>query len=174
MASPHRIHPSQGIETWSAFGMSLTHSLAFLRFYHNLNLVGIPKLTGNTKSGGKHIEFVAMIGVSEAWTISGTPLDLRDLDYWQLNLNMMKHELGGVQKSGVKTPLRVQVEAAKGFLGVLRTYLGSLCSNLRSHTITNVQSNDNKYLGYIYKVELANASFPTHGDRHISMLYFVT
>lgn len=38
----------------------------------------------------------------------------------------------------------VQIEAAKGFLGVLRTYLDSLCSNLRSHTITNVQSNDDK------------------------------
>ncbi|XP_077230331.1 uncharacterized protein LOC143863526 isoform X2 [Tasmannia lanceolata] len=38
----------------------------------------------------------------------------------------------------------VQVEAAKGFLTVLRSYLDSLCSNLRSHTITNVQSNDDK------------------------------
>ncbi|KAG7988614.1 hypothetical protein I3843_03G196600 [Carya illinoinensis] len=32
----------------------------------------------------------------------------------------------------------VQVEAAKGFLAVLRSYLDSLCSKLRSHTITNV------------------------------------
>ncbi|CAK7352474.1 unnamed protein product [Dovyalis caffra] len=38
----------------------------------------------------------------------------------------------------------VQVEAAKGFLVVLRSYLDSLCSNLRSHTITNVQSNNDK------------------------------
>ncbi|KAK3034490.1 hypothetical protein RJ639_032479, partial [Escallonia herrerae] len=38
----------------------------------------------------------------------------------------------------------VQVEAAKGFLKVLRSYLDSLCSNLRSQTITNVQSNDDK------------------------------
>ncbi|XP_078433160.1 DENN (AEX-3) domain-containing protein [Wolffia australiana] len=38
----------------------------------------------------------------------------------------------------------IQVEAAKGFLAVLRSYLDSLCSNLRSHTITNVQSNDDK------------------------------
>ncbi|CAM0943752.1 unnamed protein product [Alopecurus aequalis] len=37
-----------------------------------------------------------------------------------------------------------QVEAAKGFLAVLRAYLDSLCSNLRSHTITNVQSNNDK------------------------------
>uniref|UniRef100_A0A2P2LR17 Uncharacterized protein LOC105637951 n=1 Tax=Rhizophora mucronata TaxID=61149 RepID=A0A2P2LR17_RHIMU len=38
----------------------------------------------------------------------------------------------------------VQVEAAKGFLKVLRSYLDSLCYNLRSHTITNVQSNNDK------------------------------
>ncbi|KAL2327264.1 hypothetical protein Fmac_020691 [Flemingia macrophylla] len=38
----------------------------------------------------------------------------------------------------------VQVEAAKGFLSVLRSYLDSLCDNIRSHTITNVQSNDDK------------------------------
>lgn len=38
----------------------------------------------------------------------------------------------------------VQVEAAKGFLAVLRSYLDSLCANLRSHTITNVQSNNDK------------------------------
>ncbi|WZZ53142.1 uncharacterized protein LOC106393764 isoform X1 [Brassica napus] len=38
----------------------------------------------------------------------------------------------------------VQVEAAKGFLDVLRLYLDSLCSNLQSHTITNVQSNNDK------------------------------
>jgi len=37
-----------------------------------------------------------------------------------------------------------QVDAAKGFIGVLRSYLDSLCFNLRSHTITNVQSNDDK------------------------------
>ncbi|KAL5141244.1 hypothetical protein HKD37_09G024631 [Glycine soja] len=38
----------------------------------------------------------------------------------------------------------VQTEAAKGFLSVLRSYLDSLCCNIRSHTITNVQSNDDK------------------------------
>ena len=47
----------------------------------------------------------------------------------------------------------MQVEAAKGFLSVLRGYLDSLCSNLRSHTITNVQSNDDKVgtLSYLQK-----------------------
>ncbi|RDY02751.1 DENN domain-containing protein 5B, partial [Mucuna pruriens] len=38
----------------------------------------------------------------------------------------------------------MQIEAAKGFLSVLRSYLDSLCCNIRSHTITNVQSNDDK------------------------------
>ncbi|KAJ6407259.1 hypothetical protein OIU84_010714, partial [Salix udensis] len=38
----------------------------------------------------------------------------------------------------------VQAEAAKEFLRILRDYLDSLCSNLRSHTITNVQSNNDK------------------------------
>ncbi|GAU45924.1 hypothetical protein TSUD_374220 [Trifolium subterraneum] len=38
----------------------------------------------------------------------------------------------------------MQVEAAKEFLSILRSYLDSLCQNIRSHTITNVQSNDDK------------------------------
>jgi hypothetical protein len=37
-----------------------------------------------------------------------------------------------------------QMEAAKEFLSILRSYLDSLCQNIRSHTITNVQSNDDK------------------------------
>eukprot|EP00249_Psilotum_nudum_P015701 c25476_g2_i1 orf=164-2608(+) len=37
-----------------------------------------------------------------------------------------------------------QAHAAEGFLAVLRSYLESLCTNLRSHTITNVQSNNDK------------------------------
>lgn len=44
----------------------------------------------------------------------------------------------------VSNVLNMQVEAAKGFLAVLRDYLDTLCSNLRSHTITNVQSNNDK------------------------------
>jgi hypothetical protein len=44
----------------------------------------------------------------------------------------------------VSNLLSMQVEAAKGFLAVLRDYLDTLCSNLRSHTITNVQSNNDK------------------------------
>ncbi|ONK57292.1 uncharacterized protein A4U43_C10F18570 [Asparagus officinalis] len=38
----------------------------------------------------------------------------------------------------------IQAEAAGDFLNVMKHYLESLCSNLRSHTITNVQSNNDK------------------------------
>ncbi|OIV99727.1 hypothetical protein TanjilG_26065 [Lupinus angustifolius] len=58
--------------------------------------------------------------------------------------------LVGESYLGRKRPVyectEVQTEAAKGFLSVLRSYLDSLCCNIRSHTITNVQSNDDKIL----------------------------
>ncbi|KAF3775677.1 DENN domain-containing protein 5B [Nymphaea thermarum] len=38
----------------------------------------------------------------------------------------------------------IQAEAARGFLAILRSYLETLCSSLRAHTITNVQSHDDK------------------------------
>ncbi|KAG2712780.1 hypothetical protein I3760_04G142100 [Carya illinoinensis] len=57
-------------------------------------------------------------------------------------------KLVGESYLGKKRPVYectdVQAEAAKGFLVVLRSYLDCLCSKLRSHTITNVQSNDDK------------------------------
>ncbi|KAA3490042.1 DENN domain-containing 4C [Gossypium australe] len=57
-------------------------------------------------------------------------------------------KLVGESYLGRKRPVHectdVQIEAAKGFLAVLRSYLDSLCSNMRSHTITNVQSNNDK------------------------------
>ncbi|KAJ7527110.1 hypothetical protein O6H91_16G037400 [Diphasiastrum complanatum] len=37
-----------------------------------------------------------------------------------------------------------QAKAAEGFLAVLRSYLESLCMDVQSHTITNVQSNNNR------------------------------
>ncbi|KAM5547253.1 hypothetical protein ABKV19_001649 [Rosa sericea] len=64
-----------------------------------------------------------------------------------------------------------QVEAAKGFLGVLRTYLDSLCSNLRSHTITNVQSNDDK-VSLLLKESFID-SFPSR-DRPFMKLFVDT
>ncbi|KAI4379567.1 hypothetical protein MLD38_005847 [Melastoma candidum] len=72
-------------------------------------------------------------------------------------------KLVGESFLGRKRPMyecmEVQVEAAKGFLEVLRSYLDSLCSNLRSHTITNVQSNDDK-VSLLLKESFID-SFPT-------------
>ncbi|XP_051148258.1 uncharacterized protein LOC127263326 isoform X2 [Andrographis paniculata] len=65
----------------------------------------------------------------------------------------------------------VQVEAAKGFLQVLRTYLESLCYNLRSHTITNVQSNDDK-VSLLLKESFIE-SFPSY-DRPFMKLFVDT
>ncbi|XP_052199689.1 uncharacterized protein LOC127806434 isoform X2 [Diospyros lotus] len=65
----------------------------------------------------------------------------------------------------------VQVEAAKGFLRVLRSYLDSLCSNLRSHTITNVQSNDDK-VSLLLKESFIE-SFPSR-DRPFMKLFLDT
>ncbi|XP_049346750.1 uncharacterized protein LOC125811288 [Solanum verrucosum] len=65
----------------------------------------------------------------------------------------------------------VQVEAAKSFLGVLRSYLDTLCSNLRSHTITNVQSNDDK-VSLLLKESFIE-SFPSR-DRPFMKLFLDT
>ncbi|KAK4337974.1 hypothetical protein RND71_042461 [Anisodus tanguticus] len=65
----------------------------------------------------------------------------------------------------------VQVEAAKCFLAVLRSYLDSLCSNLRSHTITNVQSNDDK-VSLLLKESFIE-SFPSR-DRPFMKLFLDT
>ncbi|KAF3672852.1 DENN domain-containing protein isoform 2 [Capsicum annuum] len=65
----------------------------------------------------------------------------------------------------------VQVEAAKSFLAVLRSYLDSLCSSLRSHTITNVQSNDDK-VSLLLKESFIE-SFPSR-DRPFMKLFLDT
>ncbi|XP_060190142.1 uncharacterized protein LOC132619210 isoform X3 [Lycium barbarum] len=65
----------------------------------------------------------------------------------------------------------VQVEAAKCFLAVLRSYLDSLCSNIRSHTITNVQSNDDK-VSLLLKESFIE-SFPSR-DRPFMKLFLDT
>ncbi|GAB4838026.1 hypothetical protein Ancab_027553 [Ancistrocladus abbreviatus] len=64
-----------------------------------------------------------------------------------------------------------QAEAAKGFLAVLRAYLDTLCSNLRSHTITNVQSNDDK-VSLLLKESFID-SFPSR-DRAFMKLFVDT
>ena len=40
--------------------------------------------------------------------------------------------------------LNLQTQYATQFLNVMRQYMDSLCSNLRSHTITSVQSNNDR------------------------------
>ncbi|KAL4296186.1 hypothetical protein GQ457_12G022100 [Hibiscus cannabinus] len=84
-------------------------------------------------------------------------------------------KLVGESYLGKKRPIYecsdVQVEAAKGFLSVLRSYLDSLCSNMRSHTITNVQSNNDK-VSLLLK-ESFIGSFPYH-DRPFMKLFVDT
>ncbi|KAF5802484.1 putative cDENN domain, uDENN domain, tripartite DENN domain, DENN domain lobe protein [Helianthus annuus] len=66
----------------------------------------------------------------------------------------------------------VQVEAAKGFLQETRSYLDSLCSNLRSHTITNVQSNDDK-VSLLLKESFID-SFPSRDRPFMKQLFVET
>ncbi|XP_059634753.1 uncharacterized protein LOC132277056 isoform X2 [Cornus florida] len=84
-------------------------------------------------------------------------------------------KLVGESYLGRKRPVHectdVQVEAAHGFLAVLRSYLDSLCSNLRSHTITNVQSNDDK-VSLLLKESFIE-SFPSR-DRPFMKLFLDT
>ncbi|KAJ4708779.1 DENN domain containing protein [Melia azedarach] len=84
-------------------------------------------------------------------------------------------KLVGESYLGKKRPVYectdVQIEAAKGFLSVLRSYLDSLCSNLRSHTITNVQSNNDK-VSLLLKESFID-SFPSR-DRPFMKLFVDT
>ncbi|XVF35121.1 hypothetical protein REPUB_Repub18cG0117300 [Reevesia pubescens] len=84
-------------------------------------------------------------------------------------------KLVGESYLGRKRPVHectdVQIEAAKGFLSVLRSYLDSLCSNMRSHTITNVQSNNDK-VSLLLKESFID-SFPSR-DRPFMKLFVDT
>ncbi|KAG4144407.1 hypothetical protein ERO13_D05G034900v2 [Gossypium hirsutum] len=84
-------------------------------------------------------------------------------------------KLVGESYLGRKRPVHectdVQIEAAKGFLAVLRSYLDSLCSNMRSHTITNVQSNNDK-VSLLLKESFID-SFPSR-DRPFMKLFVDT
>ncbi|KAL4269628.1 hypothetical protein GQ457_HM001880 [Hibiscus cannabinus] len=84
-------------------------------------------------------------------------------------------KLVGESYLGRKRPVyectNVQIEAAKGFLSVLRSYVDSLCSNMRSHTITNVQSNNDK-VSLLLKESFIE-SFPSR-DRPFMKLFVDT
>lgn len=53
----------------------------------------------------------------------------------------------------------IQAEAAEQFLGVMRHYVESLCSEMRSHTITNVQSTNDR-VSYLIRIILVIIYFP--------------
>ncbi|KAL5768537.1 hypothetical protein ACOSP7_015082 [Xanthoceras sorbifolium] len=84
-------------------------------------------------------------------------------------------KLVGESYLGKKRPVyectEAQIDAAKGFIAVLRSYLDSLCSNLRSHTITNVQSNNDK-VSLLLKESFID-SFPSR-DRPFMKLFVDT
>eukprot|EP00268_Persea_americana_P039413 TRINITY_DN389_c1_g1_i4.p1 TRINITY_DN389_c1_g1~~TRINITY_DN389_c1_g1_i4.p1 ORF type:complete len:803 (+),score=145.03 TRINITY_DN389_c1_g1_i4:716-3124(+) len=65
----------------------------------------------------------------------------------------------------------VQAEAAAHFLSVTRCYLESLCSNFRSHTITSVQSNNDR-VSLLLKDSFVD-SFPSR-DRPFIKLFVET
>ncbi|XP_074555535.1 uncharacterized protein LOC141811388 [Curcuma longa] len=62
----------------------------------------------------------------------------------------------------------VQAEAARQFLDAMTSYLESFCSNLRSHTITNVQSNNDK-VSLLLKDSFVD-SFPARDRPFIKLL----
>ncbi|CAG7900404.1 unnamed protein product [Brassica rapa] len=56
----------------------------------------------------------------------------------------LAHHSSTARKHPVYKCNQVQAEAATKFLGVMRDYMESLCSDLHSHTITSVQSNSDR------------------------------
>ncbi|KAL5210692.1 hypothetical protein ABZP36_006315, partial [Zizania latifolia] len=62
----------------------------------------------------------------------------------------------------------VQAEAAWQFFNVMKSYLESLCSDLRSHTITNVQSN-NERVSLLLKDSFID-SFPSKDRPFVKLL----
>ncbi|AQL09554.1 DENN (AEX-3) domain-containing protein [Zea mays] len=65
----------------------------------------------------------------------------------------------------------VQADVAWKFLNIMRTYLESLCSDLRFHTITNVQSNNDR-VSLLLKDSFID-SFPSN-DRPFIKLFVET
>ncbi|XP_052886527.1 uncharacterized protein LOC108452528 isoform X2 [Gossypium arboreum] len=63
----------------------------------------------------------------------------------------------------------VQAEAAIQFLAIMRDYLESLCANLRSHTITSVQSDQDRvghFLCFYYYAVGSSSLFPNDYSRN--------
>ncbi|KAG5105683.1 hypothetical protein JHK82_042653 [Glycine max] len=110
------------------------------------NLVGIKNKTNEVQS--KLTNNVILIDANRNQVKSSTVPQLPRQKELMSSLRPYHETLVGESYLGRRRPVyectEVQTEAAKGFLSVLRSYLDSLCYNIRSHTITNVQSNDDK------------------------------
>ncbi|KAL2997911.1 hypothetical protein AAZX31_09G066600 [Glycine max] len=109
-------------------------------------IVGIKNKTNEVQS--KLTNNVILIDVSRNQVKSSTVPQLPRQKELISSLRPYHETLVGESYLGRRRPVyectEVQTEAAKGFLSELRSYLDSLCYNIRSHTITNVQSNDDK------------------------------
>ncbi|RZB65091.1 DENN domain-containing protein 5B isoform C [Glycine soja] len=109
-------------------------------------IVGIKNKTNEVQS--KLTNNVILIDANRNQVKSSTVPQLPRQKELMSSLRPYHETLVGESYLGRRRPVyectEVQTEAAKGFLSVLRSYLDSLCYNIRSHTITNVQSNDDK------------------------------
>ncbi|KAF9608882.1 hypothetical protein IFM89_011920, partial [Coptis chinensis] len=111
------------------------------------HLVGVKNKTGEVQS---KIGNVILVDANKNQVRSPTLPQLPQNKELFKSLSPYHAKLVGESYLGRRRPVfectDVQIEAAKGFLAVLRSYLDSLCSNLQSHTIANVQSNDDKVM----------------------------
>ncbi|XP_014501545.1 uncharacterized protein LOC106762261 isoform X1 [Vigna radiata var. radiata] len=136
-------------------------------------IVGIKNKTSEVQS--KLTNNVILVDVNRNQVRSSTIPQLPRQKELIASLRPYHATLVGESYLGRRRPVyectEVQVEAAKGFLSVLRTYLDSLCHNIRSHTITNVQSNDDK-VSLLLKESFID-SFP-YRDRPFMKLFVDT
>lgn len=135
-------------------------------------IVGVKNKTTEVQSKSTN---VILVDVNKNQVKSPTIPTLPQYRELYSSLSPYHAKLVGESYLGRKRPIYectdVQVEAAKNFLSVLRAYLDSLCSNLRSHTITNVQSNDDK-VSLLLKESFIE-SFPSR-DRSFMKLFLDT
>ncbi|KAF9597799.1 hypothetical protein IFM89_021884 [Coptis chinensis] len=118
------------------------------------NLVGVKNKTGEVQS---KIGNVILVDANKNHVRSPTLPQLPQNKELFKSLSPYHAKLVGESYLGRSQPV-FECTDVQGFLAVLRSYLDSLCSNLRSHTITNVQSNDDK-LGDTEK--FVSPSFPS-------------
>ncbi|XP_038711256.1 uncharacterized protein LOC120005596 [Tripterygium wilfordii] len=135
-------------------------------------IVGVKNKTSEVQS---KLTSAIVIDANKNQVKSPTLPQLPKLKQLFSSLSPYHAKLVGESYLGRKRPVYectdVQIEAAKGFLAVLRSYLDSLCSNLRSHTITNVQSNNDK-VSLLLKESFID-SFPSR-DRPFMKLFLDT